>query len=117
MNITEFIDFYTKAYQRWYSTQLDPQELIENKAPRLLVSDLLDPGLKEAGLITQLDILVADKAVAYSIKEGSHLQEIWRDEYEDLQEINDEWLKLDAESLKARKLDEDTAFFMDPDDL
>lgn len=109
-DLKRFYDNYHKALRRWH------------KACSPATTDKLLEGcelsrITRSGLPTSSLIAYPDKAeLSFVIYEGTHRQEIWRDCYEELQELERAWLSLSFEELQEKHLVELEAFFSDLDE-
>lgn len=106
-----FAQSYARARKRWTGEEPDIEKLDPYKPWRLsLLCEDGQPG-------SSIAVMPSEKAVAFKAEdEDGYLQEIWREEYEDLQEIEDSWFKLSKEELEATHRIESEAFFGEFDD-
>lgn len=106
----QFTAQFIEAYKRWTGTELDPHKLDPYSSWR--ISQLFDKGM----LGSTISILPSQKSVSFMAEDDDgFLQEIWREEYESLDEIAQSWLALSKEELRSTHYVESEAFFGEAD--
>lgn len=106
-----FAESYAKAYKRWTGEDLDVKKLDPFCPWRISMY------LEDGTLGSTLAVLPTERAIIFSAEDNDgYLQEIWREEYESLDEIEDSWFKLSKQELENTHRIESEAFFGEFDD-
>lgn len=107
----KFCENYTKAFERWTGKQLNSLDLDPYTQWRF--SDFDSDDLPSSALF----VAPSEKAIIFAAQDDEqYFNEIWRDEYESLEELELEWLRLSKEDLKHKHQIEAEAFFSDLED-